>query len=162
MKSTPTKRNVHGQRDNFVFGTQRNLYSADSHWRFALGVTQNLVAALGVALILAFLAIATFLAKFRVGGLDPMRSTHASVFTSQWNIGFSLLFFFFFFLKIKVFYFTCPLDSLLPECTSPTTKDTCPRCLKRPYLTQLLFYEQLEYLICMALLPELGLKYLVF
>ena len=40
MKSTPIKWNVHGQRRNFAFGTQRNLYSTDSRWGFALGVTQ--------------------------------------------------------------------------------------------------------------------------
>ena len=28
------------QRENFAFGTQRNLYSTDSCWGFALGVTQ--------------------------------------------------------------------------------------------------------------------------
>ena len=29
--------NVHGQRENFAFGTQRNLYSTDWRWGFALG-----------------------------------------------------------------------------------------------------------------------------
>ena len=37
MKSTPKKRNVHGQREKFAFGTQRNLYSTDLRWGFALG-----------------------------------------------------------------------------------------------------------------------------
>ena len=36
-------------------GDQRNLYSTDSHWGFALGVTQILGLALGVAQILALL-----------------------------------------------------------------------------------------------------------
>ena len=42
MKSTPKELNVHGQNENFAFGTQRNLYSTDLHWGFALGVTHIL------------------------------------------------------------------------------------------------------------------------
>ena len=41
MKSTHKKRNVHGQRKRFAFGTQRNLYSTGSRWGFALGDTKN-------------------------------------------------------------------------------------------------------------------------
>ena len=43
MKSTQKKTwNVHGQREKFAFGTQRNLYSTDSRWGFALGDVKNL------------------------------------------------------------------------------------------------------------------------
>ena len=38
-----------------TFGTQRNLYSTDLRWGFALGVTQILNFALGVTQVLAFL-----------------------------------------------------------------------------------------------------------
>ena len=55
MKWTPKKRNVHGQRESFVLGTQRNLYFTDSRWEFALGVTQIIGLALGVTQILGFL-----------------------------------------------------------------------------------------------------------
>ena len=56
MNETNTKkRYVHGQRKNFAFGTQRNLYSTDLRWGFALGVTQILKFVLGVMQILAFL-----------------------------------------------------------------------------------------------------------
>ena len=51
MKSTPRKKlYVHGQ-----FGTQRNLYSTDLRWNFALGVMQILTFTLGITQILAFL-----------------------------------------------------------------------------------------------------------
>ena len=52
MKSTYTKLNVHGQRQNFVLGTQRNLYSTDLHLGFASGETQILGFALGVTQML--------------------------------------------------------------------------------------------------------------
>ena len=42
MKSTPKKRNVHGQREKFVIGTQCNLYTTDLRLGFVLGVTQIL------------------------------------------------------------------------------------------------------------------------
>ena len=43
-----TNMNVHAQREKFVFGTQRNLYSTDLHLGFALGLTQTLGLASGV------------------------------------------------------------------------------------------------------------------
>ena len=55
MKLTQKKRNVHGQREKFAFGTQRNLYLTDLRWGFTLGVTQILKFALEVTQILAFL-----------------------------------------------------------------------------------------------------------
>ena len=48
------KRNVHAQREKFAFGTQRNLYSTDLRWGFALGITQLLSLALGLRQIFAF------------------------------------------------------------------------------------------------------------
>ena len=67
MKLTPKKRNVHGQRERFAFGTQRNLYSTDLCWGFALGVTQ----------VLAFI------------DTKPMQGPNANDFASQWSIGFT-------------------------------------------------------------------------
>ena len=64
MKSTAKKRNVHGQCEYFVFGTQHILYSTDSRRGFMLGVMQILVFALGLTQILAFLDT-----KFHVGVL---------------------------------------------------------------------------------------------
>ena len=55
MKLTQKKWNAHGQRENFAFGTQRNLYSTDSRLGLASGETQILGFALGVKQILAFL-----------------------------------------------------------------------------------------------------------
>ena len=46
------KGNVHGQRQNFALGTQRNLYSTVLHLGFASGETQILGLALGVTQIL--------------------------------------------------------------------------------------------------------------
>ena len=54
MKSTQTKRNVHGHHRNVVFGTQRNLYST-VRWGFKWGVTQILKFAFGVTQILGVL-----------------------------------------------------------------------------------------------------------
>ena len=48
MKSTHKKRNVNGQCEKFVLGTQRDLYSTCSRWGFAVGVKQILAFALGV------------------------------------------------------------------------------------------------------------------
>ena len=42
MKSTQKIWNVHAQHKEFAFGTQRNLYSTDLRWGFALGKTQIL------------------------------------------------------------------------------------------------------------------------
>ena len=72
MKWTPKIWNVHGQRENFVLGTQHNLYSTDSCWGFALGITQILRLALGVTHILAFLDTNMLVSPTRncgVGGL---------------------------------------------------------------------------------------------
>ena len=56
MESTHSKkRNVHGQRENVALGTQRNLYSTDSRWGFALGIAHILGLVLGVTQILGFL-----------------------------------------------------------------------------------------------------------
>ena len=52
MKSTEKKRNVHGQRKKFMFGTQRHLYSTDWRRGLASGVTQILGLASGVTQIL--------------------------------------------------------------------------------------------------------------
>ena len=37
-----TEKHVHSQRQNFAFGTQRNLYSTFLCWGFALGDAKNL------------------------------------------------------------------------------------------------------------------------
>ena len=71
MKSTPKKWNVQGQRNNFALGTQRNIYSSDSCWGFALGVTQ----------------ILAFLAKLWHWGSKPTTGPNANGFALQWNIG---------------------------------------------------------------------------
>ena len=76
MNSTQKKRNVHGQRKNFALGTPCNLYSTDSCWGFALGVTQILGLALGVRQILAFLDANMFVSPIRncgVGGLSQRK-----------------------------------------------------------------------------------------
>ena len=81
MKLTQKKRNVHGQRVKLAFGTQRNLYSTDLRWGFALGVTQILGLASGVTQIFAFLDTNMLVSPTRnsgVGDLDqskaPMRT----------------------------------------------------------------------------------------
>ena len=65
--------NVRGQRESFAFGTQRNLYSTDSCWGFALGDTQCKI---------------YMLVYFALGNA---KVPNANCFASQWNIGFILL-----------------------------------------------------------------------
>ena len=67
-----------------TLGTQRNLYSIGSRWRFVLGVTQILCFALEVTQILAFLDT-NMLADFHVGGLT--QCPNASSFVLQGNLG---------------------------------------------------------------------------
>ena len=64
MKSTKKKRNVHGQRKKFAFGTQRHLYSTDWRRGLASGITQFLGLASGVTQILA-LGIRRSLHRYR-------------------------------------------------------------------------------------------------
>ena len=81
---------MHGQRKKFAFGTQHNLYSTDSRWGIALGVTQILKFAFGVTQILAFLDtnMLVFTLKISRWGSKPMQGPNANVFASPWNIGF--------------------------------------------------------------------------
>ena len=72
MKLTPKKKNVHDQCENFALVTQRNLYSTDSRWGFALGVTQILGLALGVMQILAFLDTNMFVSPTENCGLGGL------------------------------------------------------------------------------------------
>ena len=85
MKSTQTISNVHAQREKFAFGTQRNLYSTDLCWGFALGETQILGLASGVTQILAFLDTNMLVYPTQMPG------PNTNGFASQWNIGFSVI-----------------------------------------------------------------------
>ena len=58
-----------------MLGTQRNLYSTDSCWGFALGVTQILAFALGVMQVLVFLDTNMLVSRTRI----------FSSFASQWE-----------------------------------------------------------------------------
>ena len=60
-----------------MFGTQRNLYSTDLHWGFALGVTQILGLTSGVRHIFAFLDTNMLVSPTQnsgVGGLDQRKA----------------------------------------------------------------------------------------
>ena len=79
-----------GQRENFVLGIQRNLYSIGSRWGFALGVTQILYFALGVTQILAFLDTNMLVSNGKLWrwGCKPTQGPNVNGFALQWNIGF--------------------------------------------------------------------------
>ena len=86
--NTKKKRNVHGQREKFAFGTQRNLYSPDLHLGLALGVTQILGLASGVTQIFTFFdSNKSVFPRQNSGieGLDQRKNV-----ASQWNIGFKI------------------------------------------------------------------------
>ena len=74
MKSTQKTWNVHGQRKKFVFGTQRNLYSTDLRWGFALPNAKD----------------TNMLLPFALGNA---KVPNANGFASQLNIGLKSLFF---------------------------------------------------------------------
>ena len=94
MKSTPKKRNVHGQRKKFAFRTQRHLYSTDRRWGLVSGIMQILGLASGVMQILAlgnakiYQHVGISNAKFWRRGHCPTPISNARYFASQWNIGF--------------------------------------------------------------------------
>ena len=76
-------------RELSTFGTKRNLYFTDLRLDLALGVTQILGLASGVAHIFAYLDTNMLVSPTRncsVGGLSQCR-TQRKCFASQWNIG---------------------------------------------------------------------------
>ena len=83
------RRNVHGQRENFAFGTQRNLYSTDSRCVYALGDNANFSVPLGLTQISAFLDTNIIIgipdAKFSVEGLNQPKDP-TQVFLSRSGI----------------------------------------------------------------------------
>ena len=60
------KRNVHGQREKFAFGTQRNLYSTDFRWGFCDGANAYLS-------VFRYHHVSIPNAKFHVGGLSQRK-----------------------------------------------------------------------------------------
>ena len=88
MKSTQKTLNVYGQREHFGFGTQRNLYSTDSHWGFALGDTKTLRNAKHTNMLVSF---ALGDAKVWRWGSKPTPVPNANGFASQWNIGLNMI-----------------------------------------------------------------------
>ena len=68
-----------------------NLYSTDSHWGFALGVTQILGLVLGVIQIkfsvFTYQHVGIPKAKLWRWGSKPTPGPNANGFASQWNIG---------------------------------------------------------------------------
>ena len=84
------KRNVHGQRQNFAFGTQRNLYSTDlvfgfrvgwnANFRFHVGGNANFMAP-------RYQHVGIPNAKFWHWGYCPTPNPDTRDFASQRNIG---------------------------------------------------------------------------
>ena len=89
MKSTQKKRNVHGQRKNFAFGTKRNLYSTDLRLGFAFGNT-NFRFGVGCFRVLRYQHVGIGNAKPSHWECNPTQGPDASAFASHLNIGFTV------------------------------------------------------------------------
>ena len=70
-----------------MFGTQRNLYSTDSHWGFALGDVKKSPNAKDTNMLVSFVLGDTNLVFFALG---DAKVPNANGFASQWDMGFTL------------------------------------------------------------------------